>query len=134
MSGREKAETLYGCLTSRVQYDQRYYADPDNMPHESPTALGALRDNLAICGGYSHTLRLLFEKAGIPCCNVAGNYFGETHMWNTAYLDGEWLWFDATSDRGASKEKGFRHFALKNLDSVYEWKQHDVDLLWQLTK
>ena len=84
------------------------------------TAIGALRDGLAICGGYSHALRLLFEKAGIPCCNVTGNYFGESHMWNTAYLDGAWLWFDATSDRGTSQEQGFRHFALKELDPVYE--------------
>lgn len=132
MNEREKAEALYGYLTSHVQYDQRYYSDRGNMPHESQTAIGALRDGLAICGGYSHALRLLFEKAGIPCYNVTGNYFGESHMWNTAYLDGAWLWFDATSDRGASQEQGFRHFALKELDPVYEWRQEDAELLWQM--
>lgn len=39
-------------------------------------------------------------------------------MWNVAMLDGEWLWFDATSDRGNSSEYGFLRFALTELDET----------------
>ena len=92
MTDREKAEALYAYLTAHVQYDQRYYSDRANMPYESHTAVGALRDGQAICGGYAHALKLLFEHAGIPCYNVTGKYFSEPHMWNVAQLDGEWLW------------------------------------------
>ena len=127
MSQREKAEALYAYITGTVSYDQRYYSDRNNMPYESQTALGALRDGMAICGGYSHAVKLLFEKAGIPCYNVTGKYFNENHMWNIALLDGEWLWFDATSDRGSTGEFGFLRFGLTELDSTkYQWNQDEV--------
>ena len=127
MSQREKAEALYAYVTSTVSYDQRYYADRSNMPYESQTALGALRDGVAICGGYSHAVKLLFEKVGIPCFNVTGKYFSENHMWNIALLDGQWLWFDATSDRGSTGEFGFLRFGLTELDGTkYQWKPEDV--------
>ena len=130
MSQREKAEALYAYVTSTVSYDQRYYTDKSNMPYESQTALGALRDGVAICGGYSHAVKLLFEKAGIPCYNVTGKYFNENHMWNIALLDGQWLWFDATADRGSTGEFGFLRFGLTELDGTkYTWDQEQVQWL-----
>ena len=130
MSQREKAEALYAYVTSTVSYDQRYYSDRNNMPYESQTALGALRDGIAICGGYSHAVKLLFEKVGIPCFNVTGKYFSENHMWNIALLDGQWLWFDATSDRGSTGEFGFLRFGLTELDGTkYTWDQDEVQWL-----
>lgn len=130
MSQREKAEALYAYVTGRVSYDQRYYSDRNNMPYESQTALGALRDGMAICGGYSHAVKLLFEKVGIPCFNVTGKYFSENHMWNIALLDGQWLWFDATSDRGSTGEFGFLRFGLTELDGTkYTWNQEQLQWL-----
>ena len=130
MSQWEKAEALYAYVTSTVSYDQRYYSDRNSMPYESQTALGALRDGVAICGGYAHAVKLLFEKAGIPCFNVTGKYFGENHMWNIALLDGQWLWFDATADRGSTGEFGFLHFGLTELDGTkYTWDQEQVQWL-----
>ena len=69
-----KARMLYAYLTERVKYDHRYYSDKASMPYHSQTAYGALQDNLAICGGYSHALKLLLEKSGIECFNVSGRY------------------------------------------------------------
>lgn len=133
MTEREKAEALYIWLTGNVKYDRRYYSDRENMPYGSQTALGALRDNLAICGGYSHALKLLFEKADIPCFTLSGKYFSENHMWNLARLDGEWLWFDATADRGVSPSFGFRHFAMEELDETqYRWEPERAELLLRL--
>ena len=133
MTEREKAEALYTYLTGNVKYDRRYYYDLENMPYDSRTAVGALRDNTAICGGYSNALKLLFEKVGIPCYNVTGSYYRENHMWNIARLDGEWLWFDATSDRGISAEFDLRHFAQEELDATqYVWEPDRVELLLQM--
>lgn len=127
MSQREMAEALYAYITGTVSYDQRYYSDKSSMPYESQTALGALRDGMAICGGYSHAVKLLFEKVGIPCYNVTGKYFSENHMWNIALLDGQWLWFDATSDRGSTGEFGFLRFGLTELDETkYQWNPEEV--------
>lgn len=104
MTDTEKARALYASLTEKVKYDQRYYSDKASMPYHSQTAYGALHDDLAICGGYSHALKLLLEKAGITAYNVTGVWGGEPHMWNIVCIDGEWLYFDATADRGVSEE------------------------------
>lgn len=126
----EKAQILYAFLTENVAYDRRYYSDLASMPYESQTALGALRDGVAICGGYSNALRLLFTQAGIPCYTVSGKCYGQTHMWNAAQIDGVWLWFDATVDRGLSPEKGSRHFALTELEKdSYQWDDPAVTAL-----
>ena len=130
MSDLEKAEALYAWVTANVEYDQRYYSDRNAMPYESQTALGALRDGIAICGGYSHAVKLLFEKAGIPCFNVTGTCQGENHMWNIARIDGQWLWFDATMDRGSDGQFGFLRFALKELDrNKYQWNEDSLSTL-----
>ena len=124
---------LYTYLINHVKYDQRYYADRANMPYDAQTAIGTLRDDLAICGGYSHALKLLFEKAGIPCLNMTGKYFSENHMWSLARVDGEWLWFDATSDRGVSPSFGLRHFGMEELDATqYRWDPATAELLLRL--
>ena len=130
MTTMERAQAIYAYITANVEYDQLYYSDFSSMPYASQTALGALRDGTAICGGYSNALKLLFEMAGIECYNVTGSYFSENHMWNIANIDGQWLWFDATSDRGMSPEYGFLRFALTDLDTVkYTWDPKSVELL-----
>ena len=126
-------KNLYYSLTSHVKYDHRYTSDPEHLPYDTRTAIGALRDGLAICGGYAHALKLLFEQAGIPCRTVTGSYYRENHMWNMARLDGAWLWFDATADRGVSPAFGFRHFAQEELDPTqYRWEPEQVALLLRL--
>ena len=51
-------------------------------------------------------------------------------MWNIAQLDGQWLWFDATADRGLSPERGLRHFALAELDAQqYEWDEAQLRII-----
>lgn len=129
MTEREQAEALYRYLTEHVKYDRRYYSDRTSMPYHSQTAIGALRDQVAICGGYSHALDLLFEQAGIPCYTVTGTSGGENHMWNIARLDGQWLWFDATADRGISPQFELRHFAREELDAQYSWDPMQLDQL-----
>lgn len=132
MTQREKAEALYTYLIRSVKYDQRYYTDLSAMPCDSRTAIGALRDGVAICGGYSHALVLLFGQAGIPCYTVSGQFGSENHMWNIARLDGQWLWFDATADRSASPQYRPRHFAQEELDDRYFWDH--AQLNWLLTE
>ncbi len=100
MSQREQAEALYTWLTDQVRYDFRYYGNPGEMPYDSTTAYGALHDHLAICGGYAQAFQLLLGQADIPCITVSGKLGGENHMWNLARIDGQWLYFDPTSDRG----------------------------------
>lgn len=112
MSQREQAQALYTYLTEQVRYDFRYYGAPGEMPYDSTTAYGALHDHLAICGGYAQAFQLLLEQAGIPCVTVSGKLGAENHMWDLAQIDGQWLYFDPTSDRGRAAY-GFQCFGVE---------------------
>ena len=112
MGRRKQAEALYAYLTEHVRYDFRYYGEPGEMPYDSTTAFGALHDSLAICGGYAQAFQLLLEQAGIPCVTVSGKLGAENHMWDLAQIDGQWLYFDPTSDRGRAAY-GFQCFGVE---------------------
>lgn len=129
MTQRQKAEALYDYVIMNVRYDQRYYSDRSGMPYESQTALGALRDGTAICGGYAHALKLLLEKAGIPCVNVTGSYYGENHMWNCALIDGQWLYLDATADRGGLHSRFLLTGDELSALGSHTWKREQVEAL-----
>ena len=122
---RKQAEALYAYLTEHVRYDFRYYGEPGEMPYDSTTAFGALHDNLAICGGYAQAFQLLLEQAGIPCVTVSGKLGAENHMWDLARIDGQWLYFDPTSDRGRAAY-GFQCFGVE----AGSLKGHTWDQAW----
>ena len=75
----------------------------------STTAYGALHDHLAVCGGYAQAFQLLLAQEDIPCITVSGKLGEENHMWNLAKVDGQWRYFDPTSDRGRA-QYGFLYF------------------------
>ena len=129
----ELARDLYSYLTENVKYDFRYYSEPEAMPMDSTTAYGALHDGLAICGGYAHALQTLFALAGIPCYTVSGVSGGEAHMWNIALVDGEWLYYDATRDRGCKPEYfsvcGVTADELRNGIFSYSWEEERIEPL-----
>lgn len=112
MSQMEKAQALYAYLTENVVYDYRYYNDFENFDDKARTALGALEDHLAICGGYAQALQILFEKVGIPCYVESGDA-GEEHLWAIAKINDTWNLFDATFDAGKKQD---------------EWKYFNVDI------
>lgn len=121
MTDREKVEAVYNYITENVAYDFRYYSDKENMPFVSTVALGALRDHLAICGGYSHALETLLDMCGIENYTVSGVSKGEYHAWNYVILDGNGYYCDPTADRGGM----LGHFLLTEeaLEALggYEW-------------
>lgn len=100
MDDFEKAEAIYSYITKHVAYDFRFYSGKNDMPYESTVAMGALRDNLAVCGGYAHAFEMLLDMAGIENYTVSGVCGGEYHMWNYVVLDGEGFYCDPTADRG----------------------------------
>lgn len=130
MDPQARAQALYAYLTEHVRYDFRYYSQPEEMPYDSTTAYGALHDNLAICGGYAQAFQLLLERVDIPCITVSGRMGGENHMWSMARLDGQWLYFDPTSDRGRN-DYGFLRFAVQ-ADGLtnYTWDQAQAMAGW----
>lgn len=128
MTDEEKARALYTYITDTVVYDQRYYSDRENMPFVSMTAYGAFHDGMAICGGYGIAIRTLFNKVGIPCYLVSGEWGREGHLWNVAKIGDEWLYFDATADRGRNGD--FRSFAVTAQElTSHTWDMEQIEQL-----
>jgi len=123
MTKQEKAAAIYDYIIENVAYDFRYYSDPSSMPFESTVAMGALRDDLAICGGYAQAFETLLTMAGIENYTVSGTSNGEYHMWNYVVMDGIGYYCDPTADRGSIKT----HFMLSADDLTalgdYSWNQ-----------
>lgn len=46
----------------------------------------------------------MFNAAGIPCFYLTGNFPGDGHAWNVAYVGGRWIWIDTTWDSGNQVE------------------------------
>ena len=122
MSVSEKIEAIYSYITSNVAYDFRYYSDRNALPYESTVALGALRDNLAICGGYAHALEMLLDMAGIENYTVSGISGGEYHAFNYIIVDGVGYYCDPTADRGGMKTHFMKTEAELNASGTYSWQ------------
>lgn len=99
MTDMEKIQAIYKYITTTVKYDWRYYNDIKSMPFISTTALGALRDNTAICGGYSWAMKTMLDYCGIENYTVSGKLGNESHAWNYIILNGKGYYCDPTSDR-----------------------------------
>lgn len=121
MTTQEKVKAIYDYIVKNVSYDFRYYSDPQNMPYESTVAIGALRDNLAICGGYAQAFETLLDMLGIENYTVSGISKGEYHMWNYVVLDEVGYYCDPTADRGGMSN----HFMLSeeelSASGDYSW-------------
>lgn len=121
MTDREKITAVYTYITETVAYDFRYYSSKEDMAFASTVALGALRDGLAICGGYAHALETMLTMCGIENYTVSGTAKGEYHAWNYVLLDGQGYYCDPTADRHGMKN----HFLLTeeefNADGGYVW-------------
>jgi len=123
MTKQEKAAAIYNYIVDNVAYDFRYYSDPSGMPFESTVAIGALRDDLAICGGYAQAFETLLTMVGIENYTVSGTSKGEYHMWNYVVIDSIGYYCDPTADRGGMRN----HFMLSADDLTalgdYSWNQ-----------
>lgn len=79
------------------------------------TAYGALVEGKAVCQGYSLLLMRMLQELGIESDVVFGVAQDVNHMWNTAYLDGEYFLLDATWD--SQSETGCYQWFLNGTDT-----------------
>ena len=130
MTDWQKMEAVYQWITDNVEYDWRYYQAPETMPQISTTALGALRDHVAICGGYSWALKTMLDVCGVESYPVSGVLGSEYHAWNYVILDGKGYYCDPTSDRG-----GGQYWFLRTKEELQSEGRHtwDADFYDRLT-
>ena len=83
MSDKEKAEIMLKAITDRFEYG-------------SGTFDWLSENRVGDCDNYAVVVRSIFNAAGIPTTVASSQVYNGHHMWNQAYLDGEWYFVDAT--------------------------------------
>lgn len=118
----EKICDIYRYVTDNVSYKN---GDPINADF---TAYGALKNNCAVCQGYSLLMYRLLLEAGISSRVIAGYGNGMNHGWTIAELDGAYYNCDPTWD---SSLKTYDYFlkGSKDFDESYDKYSHVRNIL-----
>lgn len=103
---KEKVRMVNDYLVDRFEYDKSL---------KSNNAYSALKENKAICQGYSMTAYKVLNKMNIPCEIAVGSVNGTSHSWNKVFIaeDGKWLNLDITNN---DSTHSYRYFLVD--DSV----------------
>ena len=87
----EAVKVLHDYLVHNVKYDKNYL-DISHTPE------GVMRNGLAVCDGYTRTMRLLLSMLEIEN-DIATGYAGrESHAWNQVKMEDGWYHVDVTWD------------------------------------
>lgn len=93
----EKILRVYRWITETVRF---YGSDGTSKDYYEKTSWSLLFDSMlkhtTVDAGYSETMTILCNLAGIECFSVKG----VSHVWNIARVDGKYYRFDPTCDRG----------------------------------
>jgi transglutaminase-like putative cysteine protease len=98
----DKLLLIHDYLVSKVSYDERVVGSGGrinkNANPNAFTAYGALLEGKAVCEGYSKSIYLLANMAGVKAMKVNGDANRVPHSWNKALVAGSWYNIDATFD------------------------------------
>lgn len=95
-SDQEKVERIYDYVVNLLTYD--YEKAATVQKGYLPDVDATLEERKGICFDYSALVAAMLRAQDIPVRLVIGYVQPENlyHAWNQAYVDGEWIWMDAT--------------------------------------
>lgn len=96
------------------------YCNTDT-PYESD-AYGAIVQGRAVCGGYTEAVSIFCRYLGIPCVTARNT----NHIWNTVWIDGQWLHWDATWADSTQTEQYFLVQSISNTDGSHDFSQKSL--------
>lgn len=119
-----KALYFYKWCALNMEYDVYYQS-------ESYTGYGALTTGKAVCQGYTAVFNALCNAVGIECYGISGRAEGDSHIWNYAKLDGNWLYVDATFGDPVPDHAGYCDPAYFGLTKTELLNTHSFDSIYQ---
>jgi len=120
LSRVEAVKALHDYLVLELKYDENF----QKLSH-SPE--GVMKNQTAVCDGYSRTMRLLLMMAGIESKIVNGTSGGESHAWNLVKMEDGWYHVDVTWDDplpDVEGKVGYLYFLNndKDMAKTHVWK------------
>ena len=117
----EKTRAIHDWVATNIAYD---VAELDKTSVHSYSAIETLEGKKAVCNGYANLTAALNRTLGIKTKIIGGtaknNVFtsgskNNSHAWNEAYINGNWLIEDTTWDAGGVDDKTNKfHFRLSH--------------------
>ncbi len=127
-SAKDTARAIHDYIVNTITYDPTVMAysgitqaklDEVQSAKESAEATYNFDNNITlaskygVCHNYALLINEMYLRSGIPCFYVVGETSGsyglEGHAWNMVYVNGEWLFVDATWDDPVSKKPQLSH-------------------------
>jgi len=105
-SDYQKARAIHKWVANNIWYDNDWMKTPslsEKMEMQYSTAV--LRNKRGTCGGYSNLTAALLRAAGIPAKVITG-LSGNSHAWNEAFVDGQWINMDVQGDNNNYYQNG----------------------------
>lgn len=116
-------KALHDILILNLKYDEGY----QSISH---TPEGVMKNRIAVCDGYTRTMRLLLTMLGIEN-EIATGYAGnESHAWNLIKMEDGWYHVDVTWDDPVPDVEGrirYQYF-LKNDDTMKKTHVWESDI------
>ena len=106
-SDAEIAKMFYRFVVQHMTYDTVKAATVQKG--YLPNVDESLETGKGICFDYAALLAAMLRSKGIPAKMLIGTVTPENlyHSWNSVYLDGEWVWMDATLDGTGHRESDY---------------------------
>jgi len=125
----EKVKAIHDYIVLNTAYDWENFKQ-NKVPEASYTPYGLFVNGVAVCEGYSKTMKLLLEKVGIETHYVTGKANDGNHAWNLVKIDGEYFYIDATWNDPVPNKAGevsYKYFlvptSILKKDHVWDEKQ-----------
>ncbi|MEO3946014.1 transglutaminase domain-containing protein [Gorillibacterium sp. CAU 1737] len=103
MTDQQKVKAIHDYIITNVTYDIKL---KDVQTVES--ILVTLEKGKGVCGDYALLFMYLCRRASIPCVYEASVEM--EHAWNSVYINGQWLFIDATWDDGDNGKIKYTYF------------------------
>lgn len=106
-SDAEIVKQFYRFVVQHMTYDTKKAATVEKG--YLPNADESLATGKGICFDYAALLAVMLRSKGIPTKMMIGTVTPENlyHSWNSVYLNGEWVWMDATLDGTGHRESDY---------------------------
>ncbi len=109
MSDKEIAEVLFTYVTQNLAYDTSVHP-------ESYTGYGAVKNNNAVCQGYTALYNYLLKLNDIACYGQSGYIISDNspHIWTVATLDDSSSYIDVTFGDPTPDRKNYSDYSYYN--------------------
>lgn len=106
-SDAQRVEIISNYLSTNIMYDYIKAFNITSSGNYLPDVDEVLDQRLGVCFDYAALMTCMLRVQGIPTKLVIGYADTVYHAWNNVYIDGEWVFYDVTSEASNSKFKTY---------------------------